>query len=512
MRYSRGRLTLAAALVVAAVGTAEASSSAGSPTAAAKPTLRIGITIAPATLDPAKNATGPPAFVNWLSADTFTRRLPNGRIVPELAQSFHYIGRNNKRFEFTLRKDARFSDGRRVDAPAAKAWLEYFKKNSPIFGEEIDLGSVETVGRWTVRMTLRTPNPALPLLLTGSGQNWGFISSPNGVADPEALGKATFGAGPYMLLREETVTGDHYTFVPNRFYYNKSAIKYGKVVVRVIPNPSSMLAAAQTGQVDVANGDPATADAAARAGVQVVHGPAGYQAIWLRDWGGSVSKPLADVRVRQALEYAIDRRAVTRAIVGKYGSPTSQAPTVDGIVPKLNNYYPYNPQKAKSLLTAAGYGDGFTLKVLVLNAPSERLVQAVASYWDRIGVRSDLTTPPTVGAYIQSIVGGEFPANQLPQPIATMFTLFNGLLKPGAIFNLYKHQDAELIRLWLKGMRAPQKKAAELWKAMSTRIVTRAYIVPIFNRDEIWYVSKRVGGFKFHTGGTVPSPKEWFPK
>jgi peptide/nickel transport system substrate-binding protein len=509
MRHSRGRIFAAAALVVAAVATADASSSSGS-SLQSKPTLTIGITIAPATLDPALNATGPPAFVHWLSADTFTRRLPNGRIVPELAESFHYVG-GNKKFEFTLRKDARFSDGTRVDAAAAKTWLEYFKKSSPIFGEEIDLGSVETVGKWTVRMTLRTPNPALPLLLTGSGQNWGFISSPKAVANPDALGKATYGAGPYTLLRKETVTGDHYTFVPNRYYYNKAAIKYSKVVIKVIPNPSAMLAAVQTGQIDVANGVAATANAAVRAGIRVVHGPAGYQAIWLRDWGGKVSKPLSDVRVRQALEYAIDRKAVTQAIVGAYGSPTSQVPTVDGIVPKLNNYYAYNPQKARSLLNAAGHGEGFTLKLLVLDATSERLVQAVTSYWDKIGVKADLTTPPNVGAYIQAIVGGEYPANQLPQPIATMFTLFNGLLKPGAIFNLYEHQDPELIKLWLKGMRAPQKKASGIWKTMSTRIVTQAYIVPIFNRDEIWYVSKDVAGFKFHTGGTVPNPKEWSP-
>src|SRR6266511_3328682 len=354
----------------------------------AKPTLTIGLPFAPVSLDPSKDGAGF-LIVRALTNTAITHIKPDGSIGPGLATAWRYLGTGgrkkgpdagrgpNKDFEFTLRRNARFSDGTGVTAKAVKLWLEYFAKGNGAFASLMGpIQSIDTVGKWKVRLHLSSPNPVLPRVLSEL-YNWGAVSSAKAVAEPSVLGTQTVGAGPYMLDPSETVTNDHYTLVPNPYYYDKSAIRFSKVVAKVIPTASSMLQAVQTGQIDVGQGASATADAAEASGLKVVHAPNGYAGFILADRKGAASKPLADVRVRQALNYAVDRKAVTSAVVGKWGTPLAEMSSADGFVKKYANHYPYNPAKTKSLLAAAGYPNGFTLEHLGLTSS---YTQAIAKY------------------------------------------------------------------------------------------------------------------------------------
>jgi peptide/nickel transport system substrate-binding protein len=138
------------------------------------------------------------------------------------------------------------------------------------------------------------------------------------------------------------------------YYYHHAAIRFSKVVVRVIPSPASMLEAMTTGQVDVAQGTTSTADAAAAfAGIDVLYASQAVGGLWFLDRSGTLSPPIADVRVRRALNYAIDRRAITESLIGRYGEPTSEVITTDGFDPEFQDYYEYDPARARALLAEA---------------------------------------------------------------------------------------------------------------------------------------------------------------
>jgi peptide/nickel transport system substrate-binding protein len=505
----------ATALACAIALTATASARVGSRTAT-KPVLTIGLVAASSSsLDPAKQGNGPVNVQLDLSYAPITHWKPDGSIGPSLASSWRYLGSGNKNFEFTLRHDARFSDGTPVTAQAVKTWLAYCETaNSPIASTIGPVRSIETVGKWVVRMHLRSPNPILPYALS-DGYLWGFVASPKAVAHPAILGSQTFGAGPYVLVPSQSVSLDHYTYIPNKYYFNKAGIRYSKVVVKIISSASSMLAAARTGQVDVAFGDTSTADAAAAAGLTVVSAPTQADGLVFLDKSGTLSKPLSDVRVRQAMNYAVDRKAITSALLGKYGSPTSEWITLDGFDPKFQNYYRYDVAKAKSLLAAAGYPNGFTLNVLngtfcgcVLVDP---LTQAIAKYLDAIGVHLNLTTIASGSDWFAKAFGGTFPAFTVPRGGDTMWGFYGLWLKPGAALNQHGWDDPVLDKLWLKGQRA--KNAPAFWRQMSQRMTTQADFLPVFLASEEYYVGKHVGGVSLTLRAPVaPMPTEWFPK
>src|SRR5262249_26430229 len=145
--------------------------------------------------------------------------------------------------------------------------------------------------------------------------------------------------------------------------------------------------------------DITTAPAAKAAGLNVITAPSGFVQILILDRGpktpdGKSPNPLASVKVRQALNYAIDRAKITKAIYGQYGVPTSEMGTSDGFVPSLQNYYPYDPAKAKKLLADAGYPNGFSFTLTSesqFGTLADPVVQAIAQQYKAIGVDMKVT-------------------------------------------------------------------------------------------------------------------------
>jgi peptide/nickel transport system substrate-binding protein len=519
--HRRGRLRLTGGLAVAltVVGAATATATSAQITRkpvlnTKKPVLTVGIPSAPTSLNPALDSLGWQSLVHELSYATLTHLRPNESAAPELATSWRYVGTGNRKFEFTLRHDARFADGTPVTAQAVKQWFEYL--NAGGTADTLPkLSSVTTVGRWTVVLHLTTPNPSVPYLLSDF-DDAAMIASPKALAHPSMLSSATYGAGEYTLVPSETVQASHYTFVPNKFYYQPSAIKYSKVVVDIIPTTASLLSALKAGQLDVAVGDTTTAASAASAGFKVDYASGAWDGIILQNHGGSpTTNPLASQRVRQALNYAINRRAITKALMGKYSLPTSEAITFDG-GDKNRNLYPYDPTKAKAMLAAAGYPHGFTLTAVDENYNGNLgnpMVQAVAQNLAAIGVTLNITSESTPGAWVQAgLEGSKLPdAFQITYNGTVPMSLFytSGFASNGAILNPFKLDDPVLDNLYAKASVA--RNPTPDWEAMSRRISDEAYIVPVFETPIIVYARKSVGGIYVSGSSTLPFITEWHP-
>jgi len=522
LRRARRAAVSAAVLAVASVtvtacGSSGGSGTTGGGTGGTKPVLNVGLKDG-SGINPATTPSGA-SQLESLAYAAITHLRPDGSIAPGLAASWHYVGTGNREFTFTLRSDARFSDGMPVTASAVKTWLDYFVKAKGPAATNIPIASITTSGTRTVTLHLSAPNPIVPYLLS-EVLNIGYVASPSAVAHPATLGTRTAGAGPYMLAPGQSVSGNQYVFVPNKHFYDQSAIHYSKVVVKVITEPSTMLEAAKTGQLDVAYGDITTADSAQSAGLDVVSAPSAWVGIAILNHGAKLSSgspnPLANAKVRQALNYALDRKTITQAIVGKYGTPTSEAATTDGDDAASNGYYSYDPAKAKALLAAAGYANGLTLAVVsqsYIGTLGDPVVQAMAKYLAAVGVKLQVTRAAAAGQYLPKVQSGTFAGTGISEsPLLPMYQFYSYFLAPKAFFNQGGWSDPAIDKLWQEGSAADAATAASNWKAITDRTTAQALELPVFKANALWYASKKVGGVAFSGASGAPYPTEWFPK
>jgi peptide/nickel transport system substrate-binding protein len=324
------------------------------------------------------------------------------------------------------------------------------------------------------------------------------------LADPKStlLSRQTFGAGPYVFVPSQSVVGDHCTFVPNRFYYDTSKIRWGKVITKPILDPNAALAAMKTGQIDVVQRAAMnTVQAAAAAGFKIVDSPGLVYKLWFLDLGGKLVSALADVRVRQALNYAVDRGTIAKALYGPGATTTSNPFTPgQGEVPRrIDNYFSYNPGKARSLLAAAGYPNGFTFKAVALgpwagSVQAGNLCEAIAQNLAAVGVTMEVTTPTTDVDWGNEFGSAKYSAVCIPSNMEPSYYWYGLGFKPGAGFNQHGFDDPVIDKLWLKGERADPKSGARYWRQLATRWITRAYWIPVVEQPLYTYVSKRVGG------------------
>ncbi|HYU84802.1 MAG TPA: ABC transporter substrate-binding protein, partial [Kribbellaceae bacterium] len=332
-------------------------------------TLTVAYSSVPQTLDPAKTIQNNSLY-QALAYQPLIVRRSDGSLQPGLATSWRYVG-DNTQLELQLRSGVKFSDGSSLTAQVVADHFGYVLKSGGQFVPLFAGDTFTATGPLTVVIKTPKPNPDLPTLLTQDDVVGGVIS-PLGLKNTAKLGTQTSGAGPYMLDPAATVAGDHYTFVQNPYYYDKASVHWKKVVVRAITSPQATLNAMKTGQVDFAVGDASTLAAAKQAGLTVNMTPLLWTGVTLADRGGKTSKPLADVRVRQALNYATDRKAISSALFPDGGRPTSQltVPGGYGYDEKLDDAYPYDVVKAKQLLAEAGYPAGFSLKIVTADYQS----------------------------------------------------------------------------------------------------------------------------------------------
>ena len=497
----------AAAGVLCAVVLAIAGCSGGSAGGDAAPstTLTVATSTAPATLSPSELSTAPGwMWITELAYDPLIWFEPDGSYSPGLATAWEFAD-GNRTFNLTLRPDVRFSDGTPVDAAAVAASLNYGFTNAasrsrlyaPTYQEATATGPLQ------VRITCAEGCPALPWLLSQNVQ-LGSIVSPAGLADPKRLGTEMFGAGPYVLNAAESEAGDHYTFEPNPNYWNTDEVHFRRVVVQVIANDSARLAALQTGQVDMIDSLPLQLASEVPEEDFLVHrGPSAFIAAIFHDIVGRAlpgdpptrryAAPLANVEVRRALSYAIDRKTIADSLGHGYATPTVQTTAIGSGAydPALEQTYTYDPDRARALLAQAGYPDGFTLDVATNGASVglDNWTQAVVEDWQRIGVRVNLNSAKTIPIWIQAAQDYPTIVAQLgAQPfVAQMYYWYN----PGTTYSQW-HMDPSLAPLVAQSAAATPEDAARLHLQIERQAVEQAYSVGVANVPLLYAHSRAV--------------------
>lgn len=472
-------LAIAAAVVVALV---TAGCGASSNTKASVPsTLTIANPGFPPTMDPALADNTYADYFN-LAYDPLIIRAADGSFQPGLALSWKY-GPRNETFSMTLRPNVKFSDGEKFDAAAVKTWLEHAMTFPNPKGYLVNLASIEVTGPLSLTLRFSKPTPLLELVFS-QFLEVGMIGSPKAVRE-KTLGTETDGTGPYVLDKAQTVARDHYTFVPNPYYWNKKTVYWKKVVNKVITNPSAALQALKTGQAQVALAQPVENIAAAtRAGLKYVSPPSLLMSLALLDRAGKLAKPLGDLRVRQALNYAVDRKALARVLGEGFGKVTEQmavATEPEGFDPALNGRYPYDLQKAKQLLAEAGYSKGFTLPLVSVSVVGQdKLAQLLAAQYAKIGVTLKPDIRSDFGAYAGAIASGKYPAATLSWgrlPAAMNYQLLWG--PDASSSNPFKSSDPRLEQINQKLVAASPEQAGKYARQMQEFLLDQAWFVNV---------------------------------
>ncbi|MDO1582712.1 ABC transporter substrate-binding protein [Rhizobium oryzicola] len=338
--------------------------------------------------------------------ETLTQMDPDSRIVPDLAESWKKI--NDTTWEFKLRK-AKFQDG--SDFTAEDVAFSLARpgtiENSPS-SFKIYTGSItktEIIDPQTIRITTSTPYPLLPADLTSI-----FMVSKKAsqgvTSDKFATPEHMIGTGPYQFV---SYTPDDRVVMKrfDGFWGGKPA--WDSVTIRFMPNDGARMTALLSGDVNAIENVPTPDIEKVKANPDLVYAAKkSHRLIFLFLDSGRESSPgvkadngknpLQDVRVRRAINMAIDRKAISERLMMGLAYPTNNLATdqMMGFDPTLETV-PYNPEGAKKLLAEAGYPNGFAL---TLGTPNNRLLndarvaQAIAQMLTRVNIKTDVDAVP----------------------------------------------------------------------------------------------------------------------
>jgi peptide/nickel transport system substrate-binding protein len=518
---SLSKLTAAAAVVAASAltacggGTSTSSTRQPSGKPIAGDTLTIAASTAPISLNPALNGNGVP--LDWFDAlgyEPLIVRQGDNTVKPGLATSWSY-SKDNKTFTLQLRSGVKFTDGTPLTADAVVKWINYYKTKGTFAFNLASLSSAVATGPLEVTLNLSSPDPLYPYYLDQEGVV-GEVVSPTALADPSKLTTATFGAGPYMIDSAATVPNSSYVYVRNPNYWNTAEQHWQKIIVKIISDDNATLAALRSGQVQVAVGAATTAATAKSAGLVVTAHSGGVTGIVLADRNGTVVPALKNVQVRQALNYAIDRDGIAKTVYSGYGGPAGQYKPAgtDGYVAALDKQYPYDPAKAKQLLSDAGYPNGFSFDVLVQpGVPGGTLLaQAMVQEWAAIGVKAKLVTPTTFSDYAAQATSKKYGATTFVYDYQPFIWEANELFSPTGIYNFLGQVTPEVdaLRAQINATALGGAEANTLEQQLMTLTVAQAMSVPVSTTDAIIYSASNIGGIDYSDAFPVPNPTTWY--
>ncbi|WP_048601465.1 ABC transporter substrate-binding protein [Rubeoparvulum massiliense] len=316
----------------------------------------------------------------------------NQQLQPELAESYKLV--DDTTWEITLRQGVKFHDGTELTAEDVKFTLERVAKDSalrehPNYKQILEVKVLED---YKVQILTDGPQPALLNRLARLGS--GILPK----AYIEEKGWETFlehpiGTGPYQFV--EWVRDDRVVLERFTDYYFGGNEEWERVVFRVIPEASTRVNELLTGGVQIAMNVPPNdwERIDNNDGTHVALAESNrVMFLVVRHTEGT---PTADPRVREAIDYAIDDKALAEQLLGGAGVPTRTRVTPGniGANPNLYNDYLYDPEKAKTLLAEAGYPNGLTL---TLHSPQGRYLQdrevaeMIVAYLGQVGIQVNL--------------------------------------------------------------------------------------------------------------------------
>jgi peptide/nickel transport system substrate-binding protein len=507
-------LVVACAPATQSSGGTQAGSSAAVPKGGG--TLTRAITSEPAQIDPQGAPNSGLNVVLPYLFDTLVVRDTDNKLLPLLAESWD-AAPDGKAITMKLKAGVTFSDGSPLDAEAVRFTFQRFKETgtkSPIYGGVQQIDGITVVDPLTVRFTFKEP----------AANFWGTISMPyagiisyKSAKSVAETGKGNLvGTGPFTL--GEWKAGQSITLQRNLAYnwgatvtQNRAAPYLDSIVFKVIPDATTQLAALQAGEVDaIFINEPdhrakLQKDPSVRLEDTVLN-----SMIYL---GFNCRKaPFTDVRVRQALSYAVNKQDIVNIALGGIGMVASAPlpPTLPGYDPSLKSYeLGYDPQKAQALLKEAGFArdangvwarEGQPLKgVLVTSnrAPNDSIAALLQSELKAIGVPVEIQQLDSK-AVMDATTAGSFDLLlwRYDWNDADALNIYLGSDRIGST-NRVAYSNPEVDKLLAQGARElDDAKRQQLYVQAQQMILQDAPWQPLYVPLDVLAINKRVDGVR----------------
>ncbi len=345
----------------------------------------------PSGLDPVLNRTGPAYNVTINVFDALLRKSRDGRNVPGLAESFERDTPTS--WIFHLRSGVTFHNGEALTAEAVKYTVEEIFNPNVESTRATDLDwvdRVEVIDDLTVRIVANQEYALAEHYFTELQ-----IVPPGyrGRVGYQRFDEAPIGTGPFQVERWDR--GNRIVLKRNENYWAGPApVEY--VEFRFVNNAASRVATLLSGDADLIVDPPITARNQINANRNSRFASATGTRVLFVGLDSVQDSPLQDVRVRQALNYAVDKDAIIERLLFGLAEKTGTLLTAQDLgFNEQVRPYPYDPNRARRLLREAGYPNGFSI---TLDATSGRyindgaVVQAIAGYLGEVGVEVNINT------------------------------------------------------------------------------------------------------------------------
>ncbi|SHG75747.1 ABC transporter substrate-binding protein [Virgibacillus chiguensis] len=452
--------------------------------------------------------------------DPLVKYGENGNIKPGLAESWE-ISKDGKEYVFHLRKDVKFSDGSDFNADALLFSIHRWKnkKEHAWLKTAEALKKVKKIDNYTVKMFFSEPNALILNELTTARPF--RIMSPNSVkpaGDPNGEFKEAIGTGPWRIVSYEK---DNETVLTPNQYYWKGKLNDKKMVWKVIPNAQTRSLALQEGSIQIAGGE---------------MGKISYQDLKMfrnndkykvESERGTTSyflainnqkKSLQDVKVRQALNYAINKENLANQVLDDNGSPATGlfAKTVPFVTKENSPGYAYNLNKAKKLLEEAGYGaKGKELKLNLVFQTEEfpewkEISEIIQNNLHEVGIEVELNNMESTSYYHSLWEKQDY-------DLLLYRTYADGLNPQGFLNSLFAingdgkgiaYTDEHLSEyITTAGKAITNEERQEAYDKIFSYMHNNAVTVPLFYPDNIFVHQSDVKGFTW--GPIVDNPVIW---
>jgi len=354
-------------------------------------TLRLGDTADVVTFEPYATTDNSSIWTMLLLYDQLARPTADGLSVePSLAASWT-VSADGKTYTFHLRRGVTFHDGSELTAADVKFCLERaaFAKNSRWTFLFSAFKGMEVIDPYTV--TAHLTRPHAPFLADMALFAASIYPRKLFAQLGAQLWQHPIGSGPFAFVSWQR--GTELTLARNPSFWRRDGQPYvDEYRHLVVEDDSARVLQVQSGELDICLFPPSRQAKALQGNPQLAVHVDNY--LLSRFLTMNVTrKPFTDRRVRQALNYATDKRAVVDTILAGFGQPSGQAlPLMFGHDPSIAPY-PYDPAMARALLRQAGYAQGPSFELLVPpSSPDPQIATLLQQQWARVGVALSIRT------------------------------------------------------------------------------------------------------------------------
>ena len=432
---------------------------------------------------------------------------------PDMAADWPTISEDGLTYTFKLKEGIKFGNGREVTAedvkytlervvdPAWESWANYYLAviegaQEVMDGEAEEVSGIQVVDKYTIEFKLTYQDPtflsilALPnnfIVPQEEVEKWG-----------EDFGLHPMGAGPFIF--KEFVPGQKAVFVKNPHYYVEGEPYIEEIEMVLGIEPATAMLRAEKGELDVISADMMPSSEFARVVQDSAYADRLFQEPSLNPWWLGMNNkmpPLDDVKVRQAINYAIDKDKL-RKLTGGKGQPLAgiYPAGLPGHDPNFEGYS-YDPEKAKSLLAEAG-AEGIELEITVSESPLEAsLAQAIQQDLDAVGIKVTITQVSR--AVVRDLrKKGEaqmYFSNwflMIPDPSDLVNNLC--LCDVSSNYDFYCNPKVDELAEQVMPELDPAKRA-ETYQEIERLLMADAIHAPLFNNASYWFHPSELKGF-----------------